>query len=128
MSLKSVPTNHLILCRPLLLPPSIFSSIRVFSNESVLHIRWPECWSFYLSISPSSEYSGLIFFRIDWFDSLVVQGTLKNLPHPAPQIKSINSLELSLLYGPIFTSKNDYWKNHNFDYRDLCWQSNISAF
>ena len=80
MSVESVmPSNHLILCRPLLLPPSIFPSIRVFSNESVLHIRWPKYWSFSFSISPSNEYSGLIFFRIDWFDLLAVQGTLKSL-------------------------------------------------
>ena len=78
MSIESVmPSNHLILCHPLLLPPLIFPSIRVFSNESVLRIRWPKYWSF--SISPSSEYSGLISFRIDWFDLLAVQGTLKSL-------------------------------------------------
>ena len=78
MSIKLVmPSNHLILCRPLLLPPSIFPSIRVFSNESVLHSRWPKYWSF--SISPSNEYSGLIYFRIDLFDLLAVQGTLKSL-------------------------------------------------
>ena len=76
MSIKSVmPTNHLILCHPLLLPPSIFPSIRVFSNESVLHITWPKYWSFSFSISPSNEYSGLISFRIDWLDLLAVQGT-----------------------------------------------------
>src|SRR5574337_729093 len=80
MSIESVmPSNHLILCHPLLLLPSIFPSIRVFSNESVLHIRWPKYWSFSFSISPSNEYSGLISFRMDWFDLLVVQGTLKNL-------------------------------------------------
>ena len=80
MSIESVmPSNHLILCRPLLLPPSIFPSIRVFSNESVLPIRWPKCWSFSFSISPSNEYSGLISFRMDWLDLLAVQGTLKNL-------------------------------------------------
>ena len=80
MSTKSMMTfNHLILCRPLLLLPSIFPSIRVSSNESVLHIRWPEYWSFSFSISPSNEYSGLISFRIDWFDLLAVQGTLKSL-------------------------------------------------
>ena len=72
-------TNHLILCRPLLLPPSIFPSIRVFSNESVLHIRWPKYWSFSFNISPSSEYSGLISFRMDWLDLLAVQRTLKSL-------------------------------------------------
>ena len=80
MSIKSVmPPNHLILCRPLLLLPSIFSSIRVFSNESALHIRWPNYWSFSFSISSSNEYSGLISFRMDWLDLLAVQGTLKSL-------------------------------------------------
>ena len=80
MSIESVmPSNHLILCRPLRLPPSIFPSIRVFSNESVLHIKWPKYWSFILSISPSSEYSRLIFFRMDWLDLLAIQGTLKSL-------------------------------------------------
>ena len=74
-----MPSNHLILCRPLLLPPSIFPSIRVFSSESVLHIRWPKCWNFSFSISPSNEYSGLISFRMDCFDLLAVQGTLKSL-------------------------------------------------
>ena len=74
-----MPSNHLILCRPLLLPPSIFPSIRVFSNESVLHIRWSKYWSFSFSISPSNEYSGLISFRMDWLDLLAVQGTLKRL-------------------------------------------------
>ena len=74
-----MPSNHLILCHPLLLLPSIFSSIRVFSNESALHIRWPKYWSFSLSISPSDEYSGLISFTIDWFDLLAVQETLKSL-------------------------------------------------
>ena len=80
MSIESVmPSNHLILCRPLLLLPSIFPSIRVFSNESVLHLRWPNYWSFSFSISPSNEYSGLISFRMDLFDLLAVQGTLKSL-------------------------------------------------
>ena len=80
MSIMSVmPSNHLILCHPLLLPSSVFSSIRVFSNESVLHIRWPKYWSFSFRISLSSEYSGLISFRIDWLDLLIVQGTLKSL-------------------------------------------------
>ena len=79
MSIKLVPSNHLILYRPLLLQPSIFPSIWGFSNESVLLIRWPKYWSFSFSISPSSEYSGLIFFRIDWLNLLAVQGTLKSL-------------------------------------------------
>ena len=82
MSIESVmPSNHLILCHPLLLLPAIFPSIRVFSNESVLHIRWPKYWSFSFSISSSNEYSGLISFRIDWLDLLAVQGTLKSLLH-----------------------------------------------
>ena len=80
MSIESViPSNHLILCLPLCLLPSIFPSIRVFSNESVFHIRWPKCWSFSFSISPSNEYSGLISFRIDWLNLLAVLGTLKSL-------------------------------------------------
>ena len=73
-----IPSNHLILCRPLLLLPSVFPSMRIFSNKSTLRIRWPKCWSFRFSINPSNEYSGLIFYRIDWFD-LAVQGTLKSL-------------------------------------------------
>ena len=81
MSIKSVmSSNHLILCLPLLILPSIFPSIGVFSNESVLHIRWPKYWSFSFNISPSNEYSGLISFRIDWFNPLAVQGTLEHLP------------------------------------------------
>ena len=80
MSIQSMKlSNHLILCRPLLLPTSIFPSIRVFFNESVLHIRWPKCWSFSFSISPFNEYPWLISFRIDWFDLLAVQGTLRSL-------------------------------------------------
>ena len=75
-----IPTNHLILCHPLLLPPSIFLNIRVFSNELALHIRWPKCWSFSSSISPSNEYSGLISFKINWFDLLAVQEILQSLP------------------------------------------------
>ena len=80
MSIASVmPSNHLILCHPLLLPPSIFPSIRVFSNESTLRIRWPKYWSFSFSIGPSNEYAGLISFQVDWLDLLAVQGTLKSL-------------------------------------------------
>ena len=91
MSIKSVmPSNHLILCHPLLLLPSIFPSTRVFSSELVLRIRWPKYWSFSFSISPSNEYSGLISFRIDWLDLLAVQGNLKSLLQQ-PQFKSINS-------------------------------------
>ena len=114
VSIESVmPSKHPILCHPLLLP-SIFPSIRVFSNESALHIRWPKYWSFSLRISPSNEYSGLISFRTDWFDLLAVQGTLKE-SSPTPQFKSISSSTLSLLYGPTLISIHDYWKNHSFD-------------
>ena len=88
-----MPSNHLILCHPLLLLPSIFPSIRVFSSQSALHIRWPKYWSFSFNISPSNEYSGLISFRMDWLDPLAVQGTLKSLLQP--QFKNINSLGLS---------------------------------
>ena len=117
-----VPSNHLILCCPLLLLPSIFPSIRVFSKESILHIRWSKYWSF--SISPSNEYSGLISFRIDWFDLLAVHRTLKE-SSPTPQFESINSSALILLYGPTLTSIHEYWKNHSFDYMDLCQKSNV---
>ena len=110
---RVMPSNHIILCHSLLLLPSIFPSIRVFSNELALHIRWPKYWRFSFSLSPSNEYSGLISFRIDRLDLLAVQGTLKSLP--ASQFKSINSLALSLLYGPTLTSIHVYWKNHSFD-------------
>ena len=114
MSIKSVmPSNHIVLCHPLLLLPSVFPSIRVFSNESAPRIRWPKFWSFSFSISPSSVYSGSISFRIDWFELFAVQGTLKSLLQN--QFKSINSSVLSLLYGPILTSIHDYWKNHSFE-------------
>ena len=86
---RVMPSNHLILCRPLLFPPSIFPSIRVFSNESALRIRWPKFWSFSFSISPSNEYSGLISFRIHWFDLLAVQGTFKSLFQPHSSKASI---------------------------------------
>ena len=107
LSFESVmPSNHLILCHPLLLLPSIFPSIRVFSNESALHIRWPKYWSF--NISPSNKYSGLISFRMDWLDLLAVQEAFR-----APQFKSINSSALGFLYSPTLSSILDYWKNHS---------------
>ena len=113
MSTESVmPSNHLILCHPLLLLLSIFPSIRVFSNESVLHLRWPKYWSFSFSISPSNEYSGLISFRMDWLDLLVRDSQESS---PTSQFKSINFLALSFLYSPILTTIHDYWKNHSFD-------------
>ena len=107
MSIQSV----MPLCYPLLLPPSIFSSIRVFSNESVLHIRWPKYWSFSFSISLSNEYSRLISFRMDWLDLLADSQEFS----PTPQFKSINSLALNFLYSWTTTYINDYWKNYNCD-------------
>ena len=104
---------HLILDHSLLFPPSIFPIIRVFSHESVLHIKWPKFWTFSFSISPSNDYSRLISFRMDWLDCLAVQGTVKS--SPTPQFKSINSLTLSFLYSPTLTSIHDYWKNHSLD-------------
>ena len=115
MSVESeMPSNHLILCCSFLLLPSIFPGIRVFSNGSVLHIRWPKYQSFSSSISPSNEYSGPISFRMDWLDLLAVQGTLKE-SSPAPQFKIINSSAFSFLYGSTLTFIDDYWKNHSFD-------------
>ena len=113
-SIKSVMlSNHLNFCSPLLLLPLIFSSIRVFSNESALIIMGPKYWSFSFSISPFSEYSGMISFRIDWFDLLAVQGTLKNLLQHHNLKAPI--LQHSLLDGPTLSSVYDYWKNHSFD-------------
>ena len=115
MSFESVmPSNHLILCRPLLLLPSIFPSIRVFSNEPVLHNRWPKYWSFSFSISPSNEYSGLISFRIDRFDLFAVQDTLKSL------LQHHRSKASILWCSSFFTvqlspSIDDYWKNYSFN-------------
>ena len=112
MSIESVmPSNHLILCCPLHLLPSIFPSIRVFSNESVLHIRWPNYQSFSFSISPSNEHPGLIFFRMDWSDFLAVQGTLKSLLQHHSSKASI--LPCSAFFIVQFTSIHDYWKNHS---------------
>ena len=107
MSLELVmPSDHLILCHLLLILPSVFTSIRVFSSELAVCIRWSKYWSFNLSISSYNEYSGLISFRIDLFGLLVVQGTLRSLP--APQLKCINSLALSLFYSPALISIHDY--------------------
>ena len=145
MSIESVmPSNHLILCCPLL-SPSIFPTIRVFSNESVLHIRRPKDWSFSFSISPSNEYSGLMPFRVaqSWTrlkrlsSSNFLQDVLAGSPcslrdshesFPTPEFKCINSLVLSFLYSPTVTSIHDYWQNHSLDQTDFCWQSNVSAF
>ena len=108
MCVESVmPSNHLIFCRPLLLLPSVFPSIRVFYSESFLRIMWPKYWGFSFSISPSCEYSGLVWSPCSPRDH--------QEPSPTPQFKSINSSVLSLLYGPTLTSIHDYWKNHSFD-------------
>ena len=113
MSIGSVmPSNHLILCCPLLLLPSIFPSIRVFSNDSVLHIRWPKYWSFSFSISSSNEYSGLTSFRMDWLDLLAIQGNFKSLLQHHSSKASI--LWHSAFFSPTLTSIHDHWKNHSF--------------
>ena len=122
-----MPSNHLILCCPLLLLPSIFPSTTVFSSESALCIRWPKYWSFSFSISPSNEYSGLISFRIDWFDLLAVQRTLKSLL----QLHSSKASILGHLAFFMVQLSHPYvttGKNHSFDCTDLCWQSDVSAF
>ena len=114
-------TSHLLL----LLSPSIFPGIRVFSKELDVQIRWPKYWSFSLSNKLSSEFSGFISFRIDWFDLFLMQGTLKHL---TPIQRHWLFQALSLLYGPNLTSIHDYWKNHRFYYMGLCWQSDASCF
>ena len=115
MSSESMmPSNHLIHCCPLLLLPSVFPSIRVFSNESAFHIRWPKYWSFNFNIRPSNEHSGLISFGIDWFDLFAVQEILKSL------LQHHSWKAFGLLYGPALTSVYDYWKNHSFGCTDLC--------
>ena len=112
-TLESVmPSNHLILCHPLLLLPPICPNFRVFSNESILRIKWPKYWSFSISISPSNEHPGLISFRVGWLDLLAVQGTLKSL---LQHHKSISFSVLSFLYSPALTSIHDHWKNHSLD-------------
>ena len=126
MSIESVmPSNHLILCCPLLLLPSIFPSISLFSSQSVLRIRCPKYWSF--SITSSNEYSGFISFRIDCLDLLAVQWTPKSLLQHHSSKASI-LWYLAFFNGPTLTSIRNYWKNHSFfDYTEFCWQSNISA-
>ena len=113
MSIESVmPSSHLILCHPLLLP-SIFPSIKVFSNESTLRIRWPKYWSFSFNISPSNEHPGLICFRMDWLDLLAVQGTLKSLLQH--QVQKHQFFNVSFVYSPTLTSLHDHWINHSLD-------------
>ena len=129
MSIESVIIpNHLIFCSPLLLLSAIFLSIRIFSNELALHIRWPN-WSFSFSISRSNEYSGLISFRkLDWLVCSPCSPRDSQQCSPAPPFKSIYSWAFSLLYGLTLTSVHDYWKNQSFDCMDFCQQSDISAF
>ena len=125
MSIESVkPSKHLILCHPSLLLPSIFPSIWLFSNKSAPRIRWPKHWSFSFSISPSNEYSGLISLRINWYDILAVQGTLKSSPTPS----KASTLQHSAFFMVQLTTVHDYWKNHSFDYMDHCRQSDVFAF
>ena len=115
MSIELVmPSNHLILCHPLLLLPSMFPNIRVFSNESALHIRWPKYWSFSFNISPSNEHSGLISFRMDWLDLLAVQGILKSLlQHHSSKASILRRSAFFIV--PTLTSIHDHWKNHSLD-------------
>ena len=128
MSIESVmPSSHLILCHPHILPPSIFTSISVSSNESVLRIRWPKYWSFSFIINPPNEYSGLISFRIDWLDLPAVQGTLKSLLQHHSSKASIlwfSAFFMIQLAHPYMTTGT----NHSFDYMDFCQQTNVSAF
>ena len=113
VSIESMlPSNHLMLCHPLLLLSSFFPTIKVFSNEPVLHIRWLKYWSFRFSISPFNEYSGLTSFRVDWFDLLAVQGTLKSL---LQHHSSKASVLRHSAFSPTLTSTHDYWKNHSLD-------------
>ena len=114
MSIELVmPSNHLILCHPLLLLPSIFPSIRCFSNESALPIRWPKYWSFSFNISPSSEHPGLISFRMDWLDLLAVQGLSRVFSNTTVQKHQFFGAQLSLF--PTLTSIHDHWKGHSLD-------------
>ena len=122
-----VPSNHFVLFHPLLLLPSIFPSIRVFSNESALHIKWPKYWSFSFSIGPSNDYPELISFRMDWFDLFIVQENLKSfLQHHSSKASILwHSAFFIVLLSHLYMY---YRKNHSFDYMDLCWQSNVCAF
>ena len=113
-----MPSSHLILGHLLFLLPSVFPSVRDFSNELAIHIRWPKYWSFSFSISPSSERSGLISLKIDWFDLLAFQGTFRSLLQY--YLEGINSLAFCLLHGPALTTVCDHWEDHSLDYMDLC--------
>ena len=126
MSVESVmPSNHLIFCHPLLLLPSIFASIRVFSNELALHIRWPNYRGFTFSILPMNIQG---WFPLGLTSLIFLQSRGFSRVSPATQFKSINSSVLSFLYGSTLTFVHDWWKNHSFDYTELCWQSDIYAF
>ena len=118
-------SNYLILCGSLLLLPSVFPSSRVFPNESALLIKWRKYWSFSFSISPSKECSGLISFRVDWFDLLAAQRTLNSIV-TSKHHNSKESTLFSFFYNPALTSKDDYWKKYTFDHMDLCQQSDLS--
>ena len=126
MPIASVmPSSHLILCLPTLLLPSVFPSIRVFSNESALRIRWPKYWSFSFSISPSNKYSGLISPKIDWLGllaSIGISGVFSST------VVWRHQFFRTLFYGPDLTTIYDHREDHSFDYMDLCWQSDVSAF
>ena len=128
MSIESVmPSNHLILCYPLLLLPSIFPSIRVFSSESTLCIRWPKYWSFSFTSVLPMNFQGW-FPNQDWLVWSPCCPRDSQESSATPQFKTINSSKLSLLYDTAFISTHDYWKTHSFDYVDLCLQSDVSAF
>ena len=121
-----MPSNHLILCHPLLLLPSIFPSIKVFSNESALWIRWPKYWSFSFNISPSNEHPGLTSFRMDWLDLVAVRGTLKSfLQHHSSKASILlcSAFFIVQLSHPYLTTGKN-----SLDYTDFCWQNNVSAF
>ena len=121
-----MPSNHLILCRTLLLPPSIFPSIRIFSNKSVLCIRWPKYWSFSFSISPSNEYSVLISFMMDWLDSLLSKELSRVFSNTTVQKHQFFGAQLSLQSDCHIHTR--LLENHSFDQTDLSWQSNVSTF
>ena len=127
MSIESVmPNNHLVLCHPLLLLPSIFPSIKVFSNESVLRIRWPKYWSFSVRIILPMNIQD--WFPLGWAGWMSLQSKGLSRVFSNTQFKSISSLTLSFLYSPALTSIHDYWKNHSFDYMGLCWQGLVCFF
>ena len=127
MSIESVmPSSHLILCRPLLLLPPVPPSIKVFSNESTLPMKWPKYWSLSYSISPSNEYPGLS--PSGWTGWISCSPRDSQQSSPTPQFKSINFSALSFIHSPTLTSIHDHWKIHSLDQMDLCWQRNVSAF